>query len=252
MNKFEIDPSFSSDPTRAKETLAQELGFGKFFSDNMFTLEYDAGKGWHNGKIGKHRELALSPAAAVFHYAQAMFEGLKAYARTDGEILLFRPEMNARRMNASAKRLMMPQIPEETFVQAVRELVDVERQWVPTGEMQSLYIRPFMIATEPLQGVRSANQYLFCIILSPVGAYYSGGFKPVKILVCEDYVRAVQGGTGAAKFAGNYAASLAAGQQAQENGCDQVLWLDGVHRNFVEEIGAMNVMFVILITNLKN
>jgi branched-chain amino acid aminotransferase len=242
---FTIDSSFVPDPSRAQETLRKELGFGVYFADRMLLLNYDEGRGWHSGTITKMRDLQLSPAAAVLHYGQALFEGLKAYARADGEVSLFRPDMNAKRMNRSAQRMMMPEIPEELFVGGVRDIVDLERAWVPKGEMQSLYIRPFMFATEPLQGVRPAKQYLFSIILSPVGAYYSGGFKPVKILVCEDYVRAVKGGTGAAKFAGNYAASLIAGRQAQEKGCDQVLWLDGAQRKYIEEIGAMNVMFVI-------
>jgi branched-chain amino acid aminotransferase len=179
------------------------------------------------------------------HYGQAIFEGQKAYRRADGEIALFRPEQNARRFQRSARRMAMPPVPEELYLEAVETLVDLERDWVPGGEMQSLYIRPYMIATEPLQGVRAAKEYLFAVILSPVGAYYASGFKPVDILVSENYVRAAEGGTGEAKAAGNYAASLLAAREAREQECAQVLWLDAKERRYVEEIGAMNVMFVI-------
>lgn len=243
--KISIDPEVRTDDARRREVLASELGFGNYFADRMFTVRWDQGQGWHDAKVGPHANFSLDPAAAVFHYGQAIFEGQKAYAREDGEILLFRPEMNHQRFNRSASRLCMPEVPEDLYLSGLNALIDAERDWVPRGEMQSLYVRPFMIATEPLQGVRPANQYLFAIITSPVGAYYASGFRPVKIHVSEDFVRAAEGGTGSAKAAGNYAASLLAGQRAQEAGCQQVLWLDAAQRRFVEEIGAMNVFFVI-------
>jgi branched-chain amino acid aminotransferase len=242
--QIDTDSGFTADPTRRARVLESDLGFGKYFTDRMFSARYQEGRGWHDAQIGPFEDLHLSPAAAVFHYAQAIFEGQKAYRRVDGEIALFRPEQNARRFRRSARRMVMPQVPEELYLQAMETLIDLERDWVPSGDMQSLYIRPFMIATEPLQGVRAANEYLFAIILSPVGAYYAGGFKPVDILVSEKYVRAAEGGTGEAKFAGNYGASLIAAQEAREKGCAQVLWLDARERRYIEEIGSMNVMFV--------
>jgi branched-chain amino acid aminotransferase len=211
----------------------------------MFTAAYTEGRGWHDATIGPFRDFSLSPAAAVLHYGQAIFEGQKAYYRADGEIALFRPEMNARRFARSSERMVMPPVPEKDYLEAVETLVDVERAWVPRGAMQSLYIRPFCIGSEPLFGVRPAKQYLFSVLLSPVGAYYASGFKPVRILVSDDLVRAAVGGTGEAKAAGNYGASLLAGKRASEAGCAQVLWLDAAERKFVEEIGAMNVMFVV-------
>ncbi len=240
-----VDASVVPDPARRKDVLSRDLGFGRYFTDRMFTLRYDKDQGWHDAAIGPYEPFRLMPAAAVFHYGQAIFEGQKAYHRVDGEIGTFRPEMNARRFARSAERMVMPLVPEQIYMEALETLVDLERAWVPRGEMQSLYIRPFMIATEPLQGVRAARQYLFSIILSPVGAYYASGFKPVKIWVAEKYVRAANGGTGQAKAAGNYAASLAAAAEAEKAGCAQVMWLDAIERRYVEEIGAMNVMFVI-------
>lgn len=243
--RIDIDTDFSPDPKRREHVLEQELGFGRYFTDRMFTARHDEQRGWHDARIGPFADLRLSPAAAVFHYGQAIFEGQKAYRRADGEIALFRPEQNARRFRRSAERMAMPSVPEDLYLEAVETLVDLERAWVPGGDMQSLYIRPFMIATEPLQGVRAANEYLFAVILSPVGAYYASGFKPVDILVSEKYVRAAEGGTGEAKAAGNYGASLIASWEARDNECAQVLWLDAKEHRYVEEIGAMNVMFVI-------
>lgn len=236
---------FTPDPARRQRIHQLELGFGRYFTDRAFTIRFEEGKGWHDGVIGPFADFHLSPAAAVLHYGQSIFEGQKAFRRTDGEIGLFRPLKNAERFRRSAARMVMPEVPEELYIDALDTLVDLERDWTPSGEMESLYVRPFMFATEPLQGVRPANQYLFAIILSPVGAYYASGFKPVKILVSDTHVRAVPGGTGEAKCAGNYAASLLAGRLAREAGCAQVLWLDGAERKYVEEIGAMNVMFVI-------
>lgn len=237
--------AFTRDPDHVKSTLAKPLGFGSFFADRMFRADYTEGRGWHDAKITPFAPFSMSPAAAVFHYGQAVFEGMKAYARKDGEILLFRPEMNAQRMAASCARMAMPAFPEEDFLQGLNALVDAERDWVPTGDNQSLYIRPFMIASEPLQGVRPSHEYIFSIILSPVASYYADGFNPVRIFVTEKYVRAVEGGTGEAKAAGNYAASLIASKDAKEAGCAQVLWLDAKERRYIEEIGAMNVLFCI-------
>lgn len=240
-----IAPHTPPDPSRRKDVLAKELGFGRFFTDRMFRARYVEGEGWITAEIGPFADFSLSPAAAVLHYGQAIFEGQKAYRRPDGEIGLFRPEQNARRFARSARRMVMPEVPEELFLDAIETLVDLERDWVPSGKNESLYIRPYMIATEPLQGVRPAREYLFAVILSPVGAYYASGFRPVRILVSEKYVRAAPGGTGEAKAAGNYAASMIAGRAAQSKGCAQVLWLDAVERKYVEEIGAMNVCFMI-------
>lgn len=242
---IQIDDSYRPDPARVSDVLGRELGFGKYFTDRMFTARYVEGKGWHDAKVGPFTDFHLSPAAAVLHYGQAIFEGQKAYRQSDGAIAMFRPLANAHRFAQSAQRLVMPVVPDELYLAALDRLVDSERAWVPTGHMQSLYIRPFMVATEPLQGVRPAKEYLFAIILSPVGAYYAKGFQPVKIFVSRELVRAARGGTGAAKAAGNYAGSLLAGTKANEAGCDQVLWLDAAERRYVEEIGAMNVMFVI-------
>ncbi len=242
---IDIDRSVRVDDARRRDVLSRELGFGRYFTDRMFTVRWNEDRGWHGATIGPFENLTLSPAAAVLHYGQAIFEGQKAYRRVDGEIGLFRPRMNARRMQASAQRMVMPPIPEDLFMDALETLIDLEREWTPRGDHEALYIRPFSIATEPLQGVRPAKQYLFAIILSPVGAYYASGFKPVRILVSEDLVRAAVGGTGEAKAAGNYAASLLAGERARAAGCAQVLWLDAAEKKYVEEIGAMNVMFVI-------
>lgn len=241
---IQIEP-FTPNSDQIQNTLAGELGFGNYFADRMFCCDYTEGKGWHDARIKPFGNFELSPAAAVFHYGQAIFEGMKAYRREDGEVQLFRPEMNARRMAQSAARLAMPGYPEEDFVRAIHRLVDLERAWVPAKPQQSLYIRPFMIATEALQGVRPSREYLFAVLVSPVGAYYPNGFEPVRILVSESHVRAVPGGTGEAKAAGNYAGSLVAGAAAKAADCDQILWLDAIERRYVEEIGAMNVCFVI-------
>ncbi len=221
------------------------LGFGKYFTDYMFVMDYDAGQGWHDARIVPHAAISMMPAGVVLHYAQETFEGLKAYRRADGKIQLFRPEMNARRMMKSNDRLCMPQFPEDMFVEAVKALVNVEKDWVPSEPDTSLYIRPFMFATEVSLGVHMANSYCFMIILSPVGAYYEEGLNPVKIMVEDQYVRAVKGGTGFAKCGGNYAGSIIGQVQAEKEGCAQVLWLDGTERKYVEEVGSMNIMFKI-------
>lgn len=221
------------------------LSFGKIFTDHMFIMDYEISKGWYDPRIVPYQPVSLEPSAMVFHYGQEMFEGLKAYSAEDGKILLFRPDMNAKRSNRSCKRLCMPEIPEEDYIQAIRELVEIDKAWIPTKEGTSLYIRPFMIATSPFLGVRPSYSYKFIIILSPVGAYYPEGLNPVKIWIEDDYVRAVKGGIGEAKAGGNYVASLRAQVKAHEEGYSQVLWLDGVHRKYIEEVGAMNIFFVI-------
>ena len=221
------------------------LTFGTIFTDHMFMMNYETGKGWFDPRIVPYQKLELEPSAMVFHYAQEMFEGLKAYRADDGRALLFRPDMNAKRANATNERLCIPQIPEEDFVQAIKELVKVDEAWIPTKEGTSLYVRPFIIATDEFLGVRPSDTYLFIIILSPVGAYYPEGLNPVKIWIEDDYVRAVRGGIGFAKTGGNYAASLAAQVKAHDEGYSQVLWLDGVERKYIEEVGAMNIFFKI-------
>ena len=219
------------------------LGFGKYFSDHMFLMDYIKGEGWTDPRIVPYGELRLPPSAMVFHYAQEVFEGLKAYRADDGRVLLFRPEENARRMNVSCVRMCIPEIPEEDWVQAVSELVGRDRDWVPQAPGTSLYIRPFVIATDPFVGVRASNTYTFIVITSPVGAYYPTGLDPVSIYVERTYVRAVKGGTGFTKCGGNYAASIKAQNEAHEQGFTQVLWLDGVERRYIEEVGTMNVFF---------
>ncbi len=228
-----------------KPQKGQPLGFGHVFSDHMFMMNYTEGQGWHDARIVPFQRISLSPAAMVFHYGQEMFEGMKAYRAPDGRALLFRPEMNARRANESNRRLCIPDIPEKDFVQAVREVVKVDEAWIPEEPGTSLYIRPFIIATDEFLGVAPSKTYLFMIILSPSGAYYAGGMAPVGIWIEDDYVRAVRGGVGYAKTGGNYAASLIGQVKAHDEGYSQVLWLDGVERRYVEEVGAMNIFFKI-------
>lgn len=221
------------------------LKFGKTFTDHMFKMEYDPTNGWHNGKIIPYGPLSLEPAAMVFHYAQEMFEGLKAYKSKDGKILLFRPDMNAKRTTTTNDRVCIPHLDEELMLDAIKAIVDLERDWVPNKAGTSLYIRPFIIADDPFLGVCPANHYLFMIILSPVGPYYEKGLFPTKIYVEDEYVRAAVGGTGNAKIGANYAMSLKAQVKATEKGYEQVLWLDAVERKYVEEIGTSNAFFYI-------
>jgi branched-chain amino acid aminotransferase len=228
---------------KPKFTDETKLGFGKLFTDRMFLAEWKVDQGWCDARIEPYAPFVLDPSCLVFHYAQEIFEGLKAYKWQDGTIALFRPEMNARRFNHSADRLCMPAIPEDLFLEGIGKLVKLESDWIPTSVGTSLYIRPTMIAVEPVLGVHPSDHYYFYVILSPVGAYYASGFNPVKIMVEDCYVRAVPGGTGEAKTGGNYASSLKAGLEAKKKGFEQVLWLDGVHRRFVEEVGAMNMFF---------
>ena len=221
------------------------LVFGKTFTDHMFLMNYDAGQGWHDPRIVPYGPLSLEPSCMVFHYAQELFEGMKAYRTPEGKVQLFRPMENALRFNSSCERMCVPAIDPDFFVDAVKALVKVDQAWVPNKKGASLYIRPFVFATDPSLGVHASHSYLFVIILCPVGSYYAEGINPVKIYVEDADVRAVRGGTGYTKCGGNYAASLRAGERAEEKGYSQVLWLDGVERKYIEEVGAMNVLFKI-------
>jgi branched-chain amino acid aminotransferase len=220
-----------------------ELGFGRYTTDHMFLMDYSETKGWYDARIEPYGDLKLDPTAMVLHYNQEVFEGLKAYSLPDGGIALFRPEKNIERMNASARRMVMPEVDPDLHLKAVKELVLLDRDWIPKSEGTSLYIRPTMIATEPALGVRPSRQYLFYIILGPVGAYYPEGFNPTRIYVSDSYVRAVKGGVGEAKTSGNYAATLLVAKQAAEKGYTQVLWLDAQERRYVEEVGTSNAFF---------
>ena len=230
---------------KAKPTDESKLGFGNIFTDHMFVMEYDAGIGWHDPRIVPYAPFSLDPACVVFHYAQEIFEGMKAYRTADNKIQLFRPDCNANRMNDSADRLCIPNIDPEDFVQAVKALVEVEKDWVPHSDGASLYLRPFTFATDVTLGVHASKKYTFCIIASPSGAYYAEGINPVRIYVEDDFIRAAPGLTGFTKCGGNYAASILAGDQAEKLGYAQVLWLDGVEKKYVEEVGSMNIMFKI-------
>ena len=221
------------------------LGFGKHFTDHMFVMDYAADKGWYNARIEPFGPLILHPASTVFHYGAEIFEGMKAYRRPDGEVQLFRPEENMKRLNSSAERLSLPQIPVEESLQALKAFVNVEKDWVPSAPGTSLYLRPFLFGNDETLGVHTIHNAKFVIIASPVGAYYKEGLNPVKIMIETRDVRAVRGGTGYAKCGGNYAASMRAGDRAAAEGYSQVLWLDGVERRYIEEVGAMNVMFLI-------
>lgn len=230
---------------KAKPTDETKLGFGHIFTDHMFIMNYDEGQGWHDARIVPYDNISLSPAAMCLHYGQEVFEGLKAYRTADGKVQLFRPEENFKRMNMSNERMVIPKINEEDALYALKTLVEIEKDWVPHTNGASLYIRPFIISTDPFVGVKPADHYMFIIILSPSGAYYSTGLNPVKIYVEKKYVRAVRGGTGFAKTAANYAISLKGQEEAHEQDYEQVLWLDGVEQKYVEEVGSMNIFFVI-------
>ncbi|MEW9701082.1 branched-chain amino acid aminotransferase [Paenibacillus sp. SI8] len=224
---------------------ADALGFGRYFTDHMFLMDYEEGQGWHDPRIVPYGPLAMDPSAMVFHYGQAVFEGLKAFHCEDGEIRIFRPDQNAKRLNHSSERLAMPPLDTDFVTGAIQALVRLDARWVPQKPGSSLYIRPFVIATEAALGVRSSSRYLFAVILSPVGAYYEEGLQPINILVEKNYARAAQGGMGNAKAAGNYAASLKAQALAKEKNCSQVLWLDPTEKTYLEEVGSMNVFFLI-------
>jgi branched-chain amino acid aminotransferase len=221
------------------------LGFGQIFTDHMFNMDYSPEQGWHDSRVEPHGPIAMDPSCMVLHYGQAIFEGLKAYRNPAGGIQLFRPRANIERLNRSARRMCIPELDSDQVLKSLKTLLRIEQDWVPRAPGSSLYIRPTVIATDPFLGVRASQTYRFFIILSPVGAYYAEGLNPVKIWVTRDYVRAVRGGVGEAKTPGNYAASLLAGEEARRAGYTQVLWLDGVEQKYIEEVGSMNIFFVI-------
>jgi len=224
---------------------ASTLGFGKIFTDHMFMMDYSREEGWHDARIIPFGNLSLHPASTVLHYGSEIFEGLKAYRRADGKVQLFRPMENIRRLNNSAERLCLPQIPEEDAFQVLKAFVDMEQDWTPSAPGTSLYLRPYLFGNDETLGVHAVHNATFVIIASPVGSYYKEGINPVRIMIEDEDVRAVRGGTGYAKCGGNYAASNRAGERAEKKGYSQVLWLDGVERKYIEEVGAMNVMFKI-------
>lgn len=232
-------------PVAERAKLLKDPGFGRVFTDHMAIVRYTEGKGWHSAEISARKPLQLDPASAVLHYAQEIFEGLKAYRLVDGKLAMFRPDANARRFQASAARLAMPALPEELFIGSIRELVNLDRDWFPTVEGGSLYIRPFMFANEVFLGVKPASEYLYLVIISPVGGYFKGGASAVSIWVSQEYTRAAPGGTGAAKCGGNYASSLVAQAEATRHGCDQVVFLDAAEHKWLEELGGMNVFLVL-------
>ncbi len=240
---MDIQIELLPDNQRKELPETSNLGFGIHMTDHMFVMEYDQGIGWHSPRIKPYGPFSLAPASVCLHYGQEIFEGLKAYRGGDGKIRLFRAMDNMKRLNRSAWRMCMPEVREEDLLDAIKTLVRIEERWVPDARGTSLYIRPFMIATEAFLGVRPANKYILSVILSPVGAYYAEGFNPVRIFVTDKYVRAARGGVGEAKTAGNYAASLMASEEAKELGFTQVLWLDAAERRYVEEVGTMNIFF---------
>jgi len=227
--------------------LPESLGFGKYFTDHVFEMDHSKENGWHNPTIKPLADIPMHPATMFIHYGQAIFEGLKAFKAENGDVVLFRPDQHIKRLNNSAKRICIPAVDEEFVLEALKELVNIDRDWVPSKKGESLYVRPFVYGSNPFLGVSPANTYKLVILLSPVGAYYPEGFKPVKILVQDDYVRAVRKGLGECKTPANYAASLLAGEKAKEKGFTQVLWLDGVEQKNIEEVGTMNIFI-----NLKN
>ncbi len=233
-------------PTSAerKSEIMEAPGFGKYFTDHMVQVTWTTEAGWHDAKVMPYGPIAMDPASAVLHYAQEIFEGLKAYRHGDASVWTFRPRANAARFNRSAARLALPELPEEDFVEAITQLVSIDREWVPSGAEQSLYLRPFMFASEVFLGVRPSAHVTFMVIASPVGSYFAGGIKPVNIWLSQNYTRAAHGGTGAAKCGGNYAAGLVAQLEATEHGCDQVCFVDAVEQKWIEELGGMNLYFV--------
>ena len=242
--QFSVTKSANPRAESERNQILENPGFGKSFTDHMVLIEFDSEKGWHDAKVLPYGEIKIDPANMTLHYGQAIFEGLKAYRHNDGSIKAFRPFENAARFNRSAQRLAMPALDETVFVQAIKELIAVDSAWVPSDKEKSLYLRPFMFATEVGLGVRPAKKYLFMLIASPAGAYFPKGLKPVSVWLSQEYVRAAVGGTGEAKCAGNYAASLIAQAQATEQGCDQVVWIDAQERRWIEEMGGMNLYFI--------
>jgi branched-chain amino acid aminotransferase len=242
---FEVRPRTDPVPAAERDRVLAAPGFGEVFTDHMITIRWSVKDGWHDGRLEPYGPLILDPATSVFHYAQEIFEGMKAYRQAGGPIVVFRPQANAARFNRSAARLAMPELPEAEFLRALELLVTQDREWVPSAEGHSLYLRPFMIATQRGLGVnRPSSSYLFTVIASPAAAYFRGGVQPVSVWLSEDYTRAAPGGTGEAKCGGNYAAAFAGQIQAVNSGCDQVVWLDAVERRWVEEMGGMNLFFV--------
>ncbi len=244
MTEMKISITKTTAP-KAKPVDESKLGFGKIFTDHMFIMDYSAEEGWHDARIVPFDYLPIHPASTVLHYGTEIFEGLKAYRTADGSINMFRPMENIKRMNNSAERLCLPQIDEKDHLQIFDTMVELEKDWIPHSEGTSLYLRPFMFGNEPHLGVHAVKEATYVLICSPVGAYYAEGINPVKIAIESEDVRAVKGGTGYAKCGGNYAASLRAGEKAEKKGFTQVLWLDGVNRKYIEEVGSMNVMFKI-------
>jgi branched-chain amino acid aminotransferase len=246
MSDLTIALSPSTSPRSAEERagMMQDPGFGQVFTDHMVTAHYSRDRGWYDASLSAYQPLTLDPATSVLHYGQAIFEGLKAYHQPDGSVAVFRPEQNARRFQRSARRMAMAEVPEPLFLDAVSGLVKADRDWVPTKPGEALYLRPLEIAMDPFLGVRPAENYLFLLFASPAGAYFTGGVRPVTVWLSTEYTRAAPGGTGEAKCAGNYAASLVAQAQAAEQGCDQVVWLDAIEHKYVEEMGGMNLYFV--------
>ena len=242
---FTFEPHASPVPVSERVAMIADPGFGRVFTDHMVTIRYKEGRGWHDAQVHARRPLTMDPACAVLHYAQEIFEGLKAYRLEDGGAALFRADANARRFRQSAERLAMAPLPEELFVESCRQLVRADRDWIPGADGGALYLRPFMIASGTYLGVKPSDEYLYMVIGSSVGAYFKGGAPSITIWVSEEYTRAAPGGTGAAKCGGNYAASLVAQAEAIAEGCDQVVFLDAVERRFVEELGGMNLFFVL-------
>jgi branched-chain amino acid aminotransferase len=242
--EFTRTPTSRPTSDEQRKPMLANPGFGRIFTDHMVTITWTPDLGWHDAGLRPYGPLSLDPATAVFHYGQSIFEGFKAYAQPDGSIKTFRPDANGRRFQRSAKRLALPELPVDDFVAAGDLLIETDRAWVPAEEEKSLYVRPFMMATEAFLGVRPANHVTFAVIASPAAAYFAGGLHPVSIWLSEEYTRSAPGGTGAAKCAGNYAASLIAQQEASANGCEQVVFLDAVEKRWVEELGGMNVYFV--------
>ncbi len=241
---FDIRPSTDTVPAARRAEILAAPGFGQIFTDHMITIQWTEDRGWHDARLQPYGPLTLDPATTVFHYAQEIFEGLKAYRQADGSIVAFRPQANAARFRRTARRMAMPELPEKLFVEAIELLVSQDRDWVPGGEGNSLYLRPFMIATQRGLGVNfPSSSYMFLVIASPAAAYFSGGVRPVTVWLSEDYTRAAPGGTGEVKCGGNYAAAFAGLNQAMENGCDQVVWLDAAEHRWVEEMGGMNLFF---------
>ena len=244
--EFTVERNANPASDEVRGEILADPGFGRFHTDHMVSVIYTSERGWHDGRVLPYGLIELDPSAIVLHYAQEVFEGLKAYRWADGSIVSFRPEANASRLRTSSRRLAIPELPEDLFIESLRQLIAVDDQWVPpAGGEESLYLRPFIIATEPGLGVRPASEYRYLVIASPAGAYFKGGIKPVSVWLSTEYVRASPGGTGAAKFGGNYAASLLAQAEAAAHGCDQVVWLDAIERRFIEEMGGMNLFFVL-------